>query len=57
MSVLTSVSFKEEHINDYKSLKQYLHSHKISMGDFIIDRWKLKVNEDIFGSCFVGEEG
>ena len=57
LSLLTSVSVKEEYRSDYNTLRQYLKLNDISMGDFIIESWKLKVNNNIFDTCFAGEEG
>lgn len=47
MSLLTSLSIKEEHRNEYNSMRNWLRQRKISLGDYIIDRYKQEFHSKI----------
>ena len=47
MSLLTSLSIKEEHRNEYNSMRNWLRQRKISLGDYIIDRYKQEFDSKI----------
>jgi len=40
MSLLTSVSIKEEHKKDYMSMRNWLGQKGMSLGDFLIESYK-----------------
>lgn len=49
MSLITTLSVKEEHKNDYYTMRNYLKQKNMSMGDYIMRKWNDEFQSKIEG--------
>lgn len=49
MSLITTLSVKEEHKNDYYTMRNYLKQKNMSMGDYIMRKWNDEFHSKIEG--------
>jgi hypothetical protein len=49
MSLITTLSVKEEYKNEYYSMRNWLKQRNMSMGDYIIGKWNDEFQSKIDG--------
>ena len=47
MSILTSLSIKDEHKKEYNSMRNWLKQKNISMGDYLIEKYSQEFQQAI----------
>ena len=47
MSLITTLSVKDQHRLKYSSMRNYLHQKNMSMGDYLIQKWDEEFQDKI----------
>lgn len=47
MSILSTLSIKEEYKNEYTALRNWLNQKDMSQGDYMIQKWREQFNSEV----------